>query len=117
MPLIDLGPATESTDRNLIDLGPADSVDTPEQAGQRAAAGFDIATQNNLSVDEGMQLVAGPEPSAFGKYLGKIKDYIAEKTGLFQPDIGYISPRKDRMETPIKSLAQVGAYQAAGGIS
>jgi hypothetical protein len=94
------------------------SIDeTPEQAGQRAAAGFDIATQNNLSVDEGMQLVAGPEPSAFGKYLGKIKDYIAEKTGIFSPDIGYISPRKDRMDTPIKSLAQVGAYQAAGGIS
>lgn len=114
----DIKPAGTATIEPFEQIGLSPSIDeTPQQAGERAAAGFDIATQNNLSVDEGMQLVAGPEPSAFGKYLNKIKDYIAEKTPFLQPDIGYISPRKERMEAPLKTLAQVGAYQAAGGVS
>jgi hypothetical protein len=55
-----------------------DTIDSPEQAVTRAEEAIKVSAEHNISVDEGQQLIAGDEPSAFGKMLGQIKDLANE---------------------------------------
>jgi hypothetical protein len=114
----DLGFIPDKEDIGFIpDTSTATIQETPEQMGFRADEEFDLANEHNLTLNESQKLISGPEPSAFRKHLTKIQEYITEKTGLLQPDIGYISNRKNRIDKPIQTLAQVGVYQGANMVS
>lgn len=84
--------------------------DTPAQAAERAGIAFDLATEHNIPIDSAQRLVAGPEPSAFGKYIRQIKDYLNEKVGWFEPPI---YGREYPEEHPVKRMGQGIAFAAA----
>lgn len=95
------------------DIEPLQEEDTPELARQRAGEAFDIAKSNNIPLENAMYMTAGPEPSAFGKMVNKVKDYIAEKTGIFAPDISDPDRPSYREENMMKTIGGAGAYFAS----
>ena len=89
----------------------------PIEAADRAGAAFDVSQEHNVPLYIGQQLVAGPEPSAFGKAISKIRNYINEKTGLLGYDTQPLNEPKYREDSPITTTFQAGAYGGASAIS
>jgi hypothetical protein len=87
--------------------------ENPQQASERAGIAFDLATEHNVPLNYAQSFVAGPEPSAFGKYIKKIRDYINEKTGLLGYDTRPLGESYYREEHPLKTTLRVGAYASA----
>jgi len=91
--------------------------DDATTAMERAGIVLDIAKTNNLSTYSAQSLVAGSEPSAFGKQLTKIREYITEKTGLFAYDTRPSNEPYYREEHPFKTTAQAGIYAGTEALS
>ncbi len=70
-------------------------VEEPEQAVTRAQEAIKLSVDHNLSIDEGEAFVAGDEPSAFGKLLGKVKTLADE----YVIKSRQIEPELERIET------------------
>ena len=77
---------------------------------KRSDEAWRVSKEYDIPIDETSRLVAGPEPSAFGKYLEQIREYIRERTGYFEPPL---YGKQYREEHPIKTIGQIGARTAA----
>ncbi len=63
------------------------------------------------------QLIAGKEPGRIGRFIGRARDYVTEKTGLFAPNISVIGGPKYREEQMLKTIGQVGLRHGAETLS
>lgn len=99
----------------VLVLDEDESYENPIQASERAGIAYDLSSEHNIPTYEAQQLIAGDEPSAFGKMIGKIKDYINDKTGYFEPPI-YGGPEY-REENMVKTIGQYAARNTAEAVS
>jgi len=99
----------------FFSLVPQTQSINPEQARERAKIALGIAKDYKVPISNAQQFIAGPEPSFFGRQIDKIKSYINEKTGYFEPPIYGV--REFREEHKLKTVAQFGARTVAETIS
>lgn len=89
------------------------NIHNPIEIDASARAAFDISQQHSVPLYESQQLVAGPEPSAFGRMLGKIKDLADEY--ILRPQ--QVAPELERWgkfgKEAVRAEAAVGSEAAS----
>ena len=75
---------------------------------------LDLSEQYGIPINDSQKFVAGPEPSLFREQLGKIKEFIRERTGYFEPPI---YGKKYREEQPLRTAGKMAAYLGAEYVS
>ncbi len=86
---------------------PAVVIDAPDVAEARATEALRIATENPVPIDTAEAFVAGPEPSAFRRYIGQIKDLANEyiiKPEQVQPEIERLTKAGLKTERGVLAL-------------
>ncbi len=119
-------PVQEQTPQSKMDTSAWDSISRPDNAAidvtDRAKAQADeawtLSKDNGIPLQEAQQLIAGDEPGAFGRVFNKIREKIAETTGLFQYNTGYIKPDNRTIVNkynlaPAVEFTQQTAYETA----
>ena len=81
---------------------------------ERIKQALDLSEEYGTDPSETYKLVAGPEPSLFGKMLNRVKEEIRERTGYFEPPI---YGKKYREEQPFRTAGKMAAYYGAESIS
>jgi hypothetical protein len=105
---------TPQNDRE-VSSGDLFGQEDPNQVSSRSKAAFDLSTEYNIPFHQADSLVAGPEPSVFGKQINKVKQYLNENLGWFEPPI-YSGPQY-REEHMLKTAIGAAGYETSGLIS
>lgn len=84
---------------------------------EKADEAWKVSQEFNIPVKDTMSYISANEPSTFGKALRTVREFIQQKTGMWEYNTAPIGGQQFREEHPLRALGEESLYYGAKYIS